>query len=249
VGKSTTEYWGLTGDKTLITHEALDEPLNTKSFCDLMLVRVEMIRHLGLIYLEASAVPDIPKSFTWIDADTFQGETERHGILTGKIVSWESEGVPRRIKLAFSKDVSKAFSIEYGYDSSSTSFPASITASKTPGDLRTFLWQFRILELKIGELTNANWSYSHFMSSSEQRTATNKFVHKGRVEYQTPDGKIREAIPKVPDYAALGLPTRSSMRRRHYARLLIWVFSGLSLLIAGIVTWRSLKKPKTKEPN
>jgi hypothetical protein len=247
-GKSADEYWGVTGDRKLITRESLGEPSSTRGFCEMLRTRVEMLRRMGLIYLEAGSIPDIPRGLTWLDENRFRADTERHGQLTGTVVEWQSAGQPRLINMSFVGAGPALYSVEYEYEGINTFPPTAIVGSKTVHGTRTWLWRFQILGMELGEIDGVNWSYTNFLSAGDLATATTKVVHAGRVEYVYPDGRIREAIPQVPDYAAIGVAPNGPMtqKRRIYRAVILACF-GLGFLFAAKTVWKAVNNQQKQK--
>jgi hypothetical protein len=229
VGKTSAYYWGLSADRKTISKTPVSskEGGGPKTLAGRGLLRINMVRRLGLIYLEPLQIPDVPSSITWIDESNFKGTTGSKGLMTGKIVEF-TNGFPEQVRFQFSEIPNADFSVVYTYDHGRAFPPSRITGYKTTGGQTAELWEFVLDEIEIGsELAGfEGYTPQQFMSQDEVRSAEVVSVEGQRIVSKMPNGATIRRTPTVPDYDALQpeLKKRSALVRVALLSLLIMGF-------------------------
>lgn len=208
VGYSTSQFWGMTADKTQITI-ASNVPENAHGAVEasirLAMRRMEPVRRLGLVYCEAGQVPDFPRTLRWNGTNEVTADTEKHGQMNGRVTRF-TNGCPQKIQLEFSGLKNVTYILSYTYKDSL--IPHSITTTRLSKGENAFVSEYVIQSIDIGETEGESGEFGPemFVGPNAIGAIRKRIVTGTNAVYIEPDGTSRKSIQLPPDhYEKMGI--------------------------------------------
>jgi hypothetical protein len=247
IGKSLAKYWGVAGDRKVVTEGEADKPNAASMMGAIWLRNLEAVRRLGVLFLEPGQVPDVPFDVR-VNGREFSGKTERHGNLTGRLISDAKRIVSAEFQFASLPNLQ--FIARYAYSETGNGLPTRIEYAKNAGKGWIQLWYAEIDQLLIdSNSTNAVYTPDLLLQESEIKNSVLRVYGSNSVEIVQPDGSRTNIIPKAPDYSSVG-SLGVDAKKRGMVKGLISAFSvGSVVVLITLLLLLQKKINKTKKGN